>query len=230
VLRRDLAARAALPEGRVRFRLEASPGRVAAQLVDAAPEAGADVIVVGTRRRTGTSRLWHGSVSNAVLHLAPMSVLSVPVAERPGARPLPRWRRVLAPTDFSELGDRAVAHAYAALAAGGTVHLMHVIEPSAEPATPEQRAGREWDVTAKLRALIPQDAEECRVDTRFEIVEGRDAADAIRGAAERLGADLICLASHGRSGLASTLAGSVARRVMRSTTRSLLIIGAPRDD
>jgi nucleotide-binding universal stress UspA family protein len=107
---------------------------------------------------------------------------------------------------------------------------MHVVEPPAEPATPEQRAGREWEAITRLRALIPEDAAERGIDTRFEIVEAGDAADAIRGAAERLGVDLICLASHGRSGLAATLAGSVARGVLRSTTRPLLVIGPPRGD
>jgi nucleotide-binding universal stress UspA family protein len=228
-LLRDLAERAALV-GRVRFRVETSQGRVADQLVGMAIEEGADVLVVGTRQRRGTSRLWYGSVSNAALHLAPMNVLSVPAAERRHVRPIPRLRRVLVPTDFSELGDRAVPHAYATLAAGGAVHLLHVVESAAEPATPEERATQERALVEKLQALIPDGAEARGIETHVEILENKDAGAAICSTAERLGVDLICLASHGRSGLVSTLAGSVARRVLRRTTRPLLIVRAPDDD
>jgi nucleotide-binding universal stress UspA family protein len=225
----DLAARLAPagPASRVRLRLEAPAGGVADHLVRVATAEGADLVVVGTRQRTGLSRLWHGSVSNAVLHLAPANVLAVPTTAR-GGGPIPRWRRVLVPTDLSAPGDQAVPHAYAALAAGGTVHLMHVVEPPAEPPPPGGQAGRDR-LVERLRALIPEGADERGIETCIELVESRNAAaDSILDAAERLDVDLLCVASHGRSGLAATLAGSVARQVLRRTTRPLLLVRAPR--
>jgi nucleotide-binding universal stress UspA family protein len=222
-VRRELAERAApLGDDRVRTRL-VSGGPVAEALVALGVEAGADLLVVGTRQRTGASRWWHGSVANAVLHLAPMNVLSAPAVIATPTPPIPRLQSVLVPTDFSMLGDAAVPYAYSVVATGGTVHLLHVAEPLAKPATAEQHARREWTLVQRLRALVPEEAEARGIETRVEIVEGARTADAICGAAERLAVDLLCLASHGRSGLVGTLAGSVARQVMLRSRRPLLV-------
>jgi nucleotide-binding universal stress UspA family protein len=57
-----------------------------------------------------------------------------------------------------------------------------------------------------------------------EIIESADAAESIRQAAEGFNADLICLGSHGRSGLAKTFLGSVAQGVMAGSRRPVLIV------
>ena len=52
-------------------------GTPAAEIVEAAREAGADVIVVGTHGRTGLNRLLIGSVAERVVRTAPCPVLTV---------------------------------------------------------------------------------------------------------------------------------------------------------
>jgi nucleotide-binding universal stress UspA family protein len=75
----------------------------------------------------------------------------------------------------------------------------------------------------QLRALVPADATD-RLEIETEIVESADAAEAIAQAAERFDADAICLGSHGRSGLAKTLMGSVAQGVMAASKRPVLVV------
>ncbi len=41
---------------------------------------------------------------------------------------IPSIDKILVSTDFSEVANRAVPHAYAAVSPGGEVHLIHVIE------------------------------------------------------------------------------------------------------
>jgi nucleotide-binding universal stress UspA family protein len=55
-------------------------------------------------------------------------------------------------------------------------------------------------------------------------VRAKDTARAIHETAERLGADVICLASHGRSGIARAALGSVAEEVMRNSRRPVLVV------
>ena len=46
----------------------------------------------------------------------------------------------------------------------------------------------------------------------------------IRQEAERLGAHLVCIGSHGRSGLAKAVLGSVAQSVVAQSQRPVLIV------
>jgi nucleotide-binding universal stress UspA family protein len=205
-----------------------------------ATDEGADVLVVGTHQRRGMDRLWHGSVSRGVLGLAPTSVACVPLLAIEDTAPPRDPRVVLAATDLSPLGNRAARHAYAVMPAGGVVHLLHVVEPPS-PMDPivEDYVGNQRpipaeylpegaEIMARLRAVVPSAATERGIETRPTILGGQDAAEIICAAAERLGADLVCLGTRGRSGLV-TMAGSVARKVMSRARHPLLLIPPPRD-
>jgi nucleotide-binding universal stress UspA family protein len=108
----------------------------------------AALLVVGTHQRAGIARLWQGSVSRGVLHAAAMSVACVPRGDAVGdERESPTFHRVLVPTDFSPLANRAIPVAYGLVPCGGVVHLLHVVtrHPGADHPDPQER----------LRALIP---------------------------------------------------------------------------
>jgi nucleotide-binding universal stress UspA family protein len=94
---------------------------------------------------------------------------------------------------------------------------------------PEQRRLQHAELTVRLHALVPEEAQTLGIATRVEILEDPNIAGAITGIAERLGVDLICMSSHGRTGLSSVLAGSVARAVMAQSRRPLLLIRPSRD-
>lgn len=242
VLERDLAERVAAVWGSqpVALRVPAGWGRTDAQLVELARAEQADLLVVGTHQRHGLSRLRLGSVSRGVLHHASTNVAVVPVPA-PGSEPalVPEFHRVLVSTDFSDAGNRAIPFAYAALRRGGTVHLLHVVEPYAlpsplipryEPRRPTERQHRRrmHELAARLQRLIPAGAEARGVITEVHVAEHRAVADGICQEAERFGADLICLGSHGRSGLSRATFGSVAQKVMTRSPRPVLVVRPPK--
>ncbi len=163
----------------------------------------------------------------AALRTARVPLLCVPAskvqAEEPPVRAhIPQLRTVLAATDLSELGNRTVLHACALLrGAGGVVELTHVRErhlpspiyayDSGEDAlTPQLQA----EIENRLRALIPAEAATFGIDVRVTVVDGGAPGEAILQTARRLGADAICVASHGRSGLLRSVLGSVAEAVI----------------
>jgi nucleotide-binding universal stress UspA family protein len=153
-----------------------------------------------------------------------------------GAGDIVELRSILVPTDLSDLGRAAVPYAYGAVAAGGCVHLLHVLEAHsvpnplyahysrARPPTPEERARQLADLRAGLASLVPGGAGARQVRTSFELVEGSDVTAAVCEAAERLGVDAIFVSSHGRSGVVRALLGSVAVGVLEGTRRPVLVV------
>jgi nucleotide-binding universal stress UspA family protein len=148
------------------------------------------------------------------------------------------YRKVLVTTDFSELGDCAIAHAFAVLGAGGgTVVLCHVLERFELPnplyahyipgraMTPEERQslreGLEKKLEARAAACVPPGQYEvvCRV-----VESSHSVHQAILETAAEEGADAIVISSHGHSGLSRLLLGSTAERVLRSATIPVLVV------
>ncbi len=217
---RDLKARVGDLGGRgeVGFRLQLGLGRLGDHLLELAEVERVDLIVMGTHHRRGLARL--SSVAAVTLHHSRTSVAIVPVPESELLAPqeVPSIRRVLIATDLSPLSNFSIPFGYALLGErGGEVHLLHVRGK-------ETSATSEPDLVAQLRSLVPVRGVPVNVVTRVEVVaHGRPAA-AITQAAERLGVDAVCVASHGRGGLKRAVLGSVAEAVMRESRRPVFVI------
>ena len=152
---------------------------------------------------------------------------------------MPRYRKLLVTTDFSPLGNGAIPHAYAILAErGGTIILCHVTEVHGPPnplyAHYAPWSGLSWQERAEIRQtflrslqlLVPAEVlAEGVVTTEVRVVETPLLVhEAICQEATALDVDLIVMASHGHSGIARLLLGSVAEHVVRSADRPVLIV------
>jgi nucleotide-binding universal stress UspA family protein len=201
-----------------RFRLELGLGRIADHLVDVAAQEKVDLLVVGTHHRRAFGRLW--SVSHHALRLARMSVACVPAGTALGAElPMPAYRDVMVATDFSDTGNRAVAHAFALVAPGGTVHLVHAAEGK----------GQEAELRRQLLAVVPRGADAGGRRVQVEVLApGKDVAECLTKAAERLGVDAIVMGTQGRSGLRRAVLGSVTQEVLVRTDRPVLVVRPPK--
>ena len=222
LVERDLAKRTSglRGDGEVRFHPSVAAGGTANHLLDTAERDRADVVIVGQHSSLGPFRL--GSVSDAVLALGRMSVLIVPASARAlRAEGLPQLRRVLAATDLSSFGNHAVRYAMAlAQASGGELTLVYVSDAQAP----------DWDdevsLAAQLRSLVPP---RWPFPVSTEVLFGDHPSAAIAAAAERLDADVLCVASHGRRGLARAALGSVTEELMRKTQRPVLVVRPPEE-
>jgi nucleotide-binding universal stress UspA family protein len=208
--------------GQVVFRGEVGLGRMGDHLLELAGRERVDLVVVGTHQKRGLARL--SSVSSVALHFGHASVACIPSAAREDAAvEVPEVKRVLACTDLSPQSNRAVPHAYALLGdRAGEVVLLHV---------PAGRAGEDLEgeraIVAQLLALVPAAARGGCVVTRTEVAYGEDVAATVCQVAERVSADILCMASHGRTGIARTLLGSVAEAVLRQSRRPVLVVRPP---
>lgn len=222
LLVRDLAARVGDLGGPTSIRPTLGIGRTGDHLVHLAEAERADAIVIGTHRRRGLRRL--GSVTPVVLHQAACpAVVVVPRAGDflPTLEELSAPSRVLVATDLSPDSNRAVPQGYALLPAGGDLHLLHVLP---EPGT---RSAPEQEVAAQLRALVPAQANARGVSTWVEVVRHANPAVAITETARRVGADLVCVATHARSGVARAALGSITGELLRECPLPVLVVRPP---
>jgi nucleotide-binding universal stress UspA family protein len=228
ILERELTERvgAVLGEGVARVRVEPNIGRVDLRLVEIACEEQSDLLVAGTHQRHGLGRVAHPSTSRGLLRYAPMSVACIPAARvETGERPSAVLRRVLAASDLSRDGSSAVPYAYGAVSPGGIVRLVHVLEPSR---LMERRSIQiVAEAEERLRAQAPSDAIARGVQTEVAVIEESDVAKGIRQEADRFGAHLVCIGSHGQSGLVKSVLGSIAQSVMAQSRRPVLIVRKP---
>jgi nucleotide-binding universal stress UspA family protein len=224
VLRRDLREWVGdiAGTGETTFTITPGWGRVDTHLASLAAEAKADLLVVGTHKRAMTARLWQGSVSRGVLHHASCNVVCVPrdaaAEDREVVTP---FRRVLIPTDFSALANRAIPVGYGLVAPGGVVHLLHVVTRKPGEDDP--------NVAERLRALVPNGAAAKGVVTDVQVLPEDDAWRGIWQAAGRLGSDAICMGTHGRSGIAEAVLGSQAREVVHRAQQPVILVPPERE-
>ena len=140
--------------------------------------------------------------------------------------------RVLVATDLSPASNAAVAYGFdLAARLGASVHLLHVIEEWALTATylhaldielPGLRERVIDDAAGTLRTLAASMAGG-RTATTTDVREGRPA-DVIVDVARNGKADLIVVGTHGRSGVAHAVLGSVAERVVRTAPCPVLTV------
>ncbi len=205
----------------------------AERIVETARTQGMDLIAMSTHGRTGLDRWVRGSVAERVLRAATVPVYAVnPRGVVVEGDQVGGWTRVLVPLDGSERAQRVLPLAGEfALASGAQAELvlLHVDEPEVPGVHPvDEVAGRHAQARAEAvlascrDRLLQAGLERVRILGRF----GRDPAHEVLETAGELGADLIAIASHGRTGLARWRFGSVAERVLREAAAPLLVVRA----
>jgi nucleotide-binding universal stress UspA family protein len=177
----------------------------------------ADLLVVGTSQGPSSTAI-------ATLRGAHLPVVCVPKRAFEATRHrLAPVRTVLVTTDFSPLGDAAVAEGYRLLLrGGGNVVLAHVAEPGFVGIDEDRRE----EIETCLLSLVPRGVDSHAIHTRTLVAADAQPADAILKIIRRIGPDVVVMASHGRSGINRALHGSVAEHVLRASPRPVLVVPA----
>ncbi len=204
-------------------------GEPAHQILAAAEEFEADLIVVGTKGLTGPAGFFLGSVARNVAKHARRPVL-VAQAPRHGLK------RVVVAVDASEHARRAVEFAARAPLPQGTEMVVTHVVPSLVPPLPflEPDPGAIDGLIREARRRS-QDAGMTLVDpfrTRLEEAGWRaiamapegDPAHEILRIAEESEADLVIAGSRGVSLIQGLVVGSVADRLLRGARCSVLLV------
>jgi len=145
------------------------------------------------------------------------------------------YKNILVPTDFSEGFDIALAHAEEiALMNGATLHIIHIIEPTAFPSDLSfsqvsfVNFEKELEKNAQIEIRkIEEGLKAKQIDCKTEISYGR-ASDQIINYSIEHDIDLICISTHGRKGLDHLLFGSTTERVLKRAHCPVLAVRIPK--
>ncbi len=196
-------------------------GDPAACILDVARAIEPSLVVIATHARSGLARLAKGSVAETVLRKCPYPVLLVnPRAHAEADEG--RLRRILVPLDGTELAAEVLPLAREiAQRHDAEVILFHAVDVSVvlDPVPAISPAETPRDV-AKVFERFRDRLE--GVNVRVVATPG-EPVDAILEAAEDERVDLIAIATHGRSGPARWLKGSVAEEVARRAPCPVLV-------
>jgi universal stress protein A len=141
-----------------------------------------------------------------------------------------RIRRILVPTDFSEIAGEAVKAAVVmARVFDAGIELLHVTAMIALLPPPVELVSFSTLLPDQSRRVQEKLGDEAKLvqeagipcDTRS--VEGAPHAEIVRRAQE-IGADLIVMGTHGHGGLAHAVLGSVTERVLHRARCPVLVV------
>lgn len=191
-----------------------------------------NLIIMATHGHGGLRRWWLGSVFEKVISQCTVPVL---VIHSKHVKEIDRdrratFKRILAPLDGSETGESALHDAVAvALKTGASMVLLHVIP---EPHVIEARMlGPEFasfvkamhDAGEKYLGRVHSRLSEKGIDTTIRIVSG-DPAQQIINVATHEKVDLIAMSTHGRSGIARFVMGSVADKILHASRLPMWLV------
>jgi nucleotide-binding universal stress UspA family protein len=207
------------------------------EVISAAQAEDSDLLVVGTRGKTGLAHVLLGSTAERVIRGAPCPVLAVRTEptdtqdERALSRPV-TLERILVPVDFSDCSLDALEYAVVlAQQAKASLMLLHVLEPvsygldfTLSHIRTREQVRESW--TKRLEGLVSSH-QHSHVPMEFRL-RGGFPADSILDSAQTLSCDLIVMGTHGRRGISHTISGSVAEAVLRKAHCPVIAVRSPK--
>jgi nucleotide-binding universal stress UspA family protein len=202
-------------------------GDPAAAVLRLAAEWRTSLMVLSTHGRTGVDRWIRGSVAESLLRRSPVPLfLANPFVLPADCCPECSCGRILVALDGSD-DSAAVLPLVARLARVYDAEVVLFCAPElplvADFMVEDVMVAVERDARESIERQRRSTLAHVRSKTEVCPVFPGRVADAILGARERCGADVVALTTHGRGGLARWYFGSVAERVLQTCRAPLLV-------
>lgn len=134
--------------------------------------------------------------------------------------------KIFVPTDFSPCSQEAIAYAvFLAEQLNATILLTHILEPISYPIDFAMIEYADYDQMKTVQALdrIARSWRQKGIRIETHLFKGNPVTEIVKKAKE-LECDLIVMGTHGRTGMAHLMTGSVAERVIRTASVPVLTV------
>ncbi|HZD59410.1 MAG TPA: universal stress protein [Anaerolineae bacterium] len=198
-----------------------SEGSIHRAIINVAESRNCDLIVMARRSLTDLERALVGSVTARVIGYSPIDVLVMP------SDSIIKWDNILLAIDGSHYSEIAAKRAISiAQSCGGKLKLVSVVDVTDEffihsPDAVDEMIRNAWDSIEKIKKMVKS----AKIDVEAFVREG-EPHDKIVSLAEELESDIICMGSHGRTGIKRLLMGSVTEKVIGNAPCPVLVVKA----
>ncbi|MBI2886744.1 MAG: universal stress protein [Chloroflexi bacterium] len=222
----------------IQTKVEVLLGRAADEITEYAQKEGVDLVAMATHGRTGLARWRYGSVANEVRNRLPMPLLLIhPTEEHPSEAAMaarePLLLRVVVPLDGSEVAEQALPHAKElASRMDLEMHLLRIVSRPAPAYVGPEAVEYYYDLETELVKVateylqgVQKSLEAAGMRVTARVFHGYPAENIV-DFAKALDQSIICLTTHGRTGLGRVIMGSVAEKVLHDATEPIFLVRA----
>ncbi|MDS0282763.1 universal stress protein [Haloarcula onubensis] len=209
----------------VDYRTDVVQGNPAPTIADYAERYDHDLVVMPTHGRDGVSRYLVGSVTEKVVRLSDVPVLTARTHADDQLR-FP-YEDILIPTDGSAGAAHAAEHGLAlASALGATVHALSVVDDAALGVDVRSSGAVEAPARDAVADVVAA-AEAYDLGSVVEHVEHGSPVEGILACVEANDVDAVVMGTTGRRGTDRILLGSVAEKAVRSVPVPVVTVREP---
>lgn len=209
------------------------------EIIAAAEELKADLIVMATHGHSGFKHLTLGSTTEKVIRRARCPVLVVREATRGPIKTTEEGivlLKILVPVDFSDCAREGARYASVfAAKVGADLLLMHVVQPPDYMAAEGTAADPNWPTLLQKAMLDANDRMDEMVNFLSLVNISADTEVVVGSPVEKLAEetrhsdiDMVITSTHGYTGLRQVLVGSVAEQLVRSASCPVLVVPSHR--
>lgn len=202
-------------------------GRADADILEMSEKTQADMIVLGMHRKDSLLDMFRGTTAERVIRASAVPVLMV--RERAGQP----YNRVMVGVDFSVYARRAVEFA-ARLVPDGEFHLVHAYDVPFSGFIHGQDSRREISkrVAAQFQDMIEQEMAaflstvERKAIKLNQIMQQGTVHEVLHQQVKKLSPDLLVVGTHGKTGVARAVLGSMSEDLLRDPPCDVLAVNA----
>ncbi len=203
------------------YKTDVVQGNPAPTIVEYAERYDQDLVVMPTHAREGVSRYLIGSVSEKVVRLSSVPVLTARM--HPDEQLTFPYENILVPTDGSTAATHAADHLIELAAAlDATVHVLSVVDDTAL----DLGAGGDEGVATDAVEAVASEAEERGVATVRHVEHG-SPVEAVLDSIESNDVHAVGMGTTGKRGTDRILLGSVAEKTVRSAPVPVVTVAEP---